>query len=605
MAAPAPLDADGVALALTASQLATGRWQALLDWLHQPRSPRTIVLWLGLYLTLACNWPLWWELVRIGDGQPGEYLPRIAMMALLVACGNVALLSLTAWSRWMKPLWLALVLVAAVAQHYMGTFGVVMDPTMLANATQTDIGEVRALLTWRLVFNITAVVLLPAVFICQVRIKPQRMLSQLWRNALLLLAVAGIAAGSVFAMNRELAPLMRNHSKLRYMTNPLAPVYSSVATGLRSVFKYQRKLIPVSGGAALGASYAAQSKPPLFVVVVGETARADHFSLNGYARNTTPELAARNVLSWQNVHSCGTSTLVSVPCMFSPLGKAGYESARDDYENLTDVLQASGLAVFWLDNQPGGCKGVCDRIPHASAFAGLDSATKSRLCAGDECLDEVMLRGLDARIDELPAERRQRGVVLLMHQMGSHGPAYYERSSRTAKRFMPECRVNTLSDCSHDELVNAFDNSIAYTDEFLGKTIDWLKARSDRYDTGMLYLSDHGESLGEFGLFLHGMPYSMAPEVQKHVPMVMWFSPGMRQRMQLASGCVEGELEKPLTHDNLFHTVLGTMDVQSPTYKRPLDALATCRGGAALAQSESGSLATSTSPRRAAPAKAS
>lgn len=577
-------EADANAIAQAATQLAGGRWAALRAWLARPRSARTLVVWLGLYLALACNWPLCWELVRIGQGQPADYLPSLATMGLLVACGNIALLSLTAWSRWMKPLWMAVVLIAAVSQHYMATYGVVMDPSMLANATQTDMSEVRDLLNWRLAFNLLVVAALPALVIWHARVRPARFLSQLWRNAVLLLAVAGVAAGAALAMNRELAPLMRNHTKLRYMTNPLAPVYSSIMTGKRTLFHYQRKLIPVSGGAALGASYAAQSKPPLFVVVVGETARADHFGLNGYDRDTTPQLAARQVLSWHNVHSCGTSTLASVPCMFSPLGKEGYESARDDYENLTDVLQAAGLAVFWLDNQPGGCKGVCDRIPHASAFADLDSVTKAALCpGGDECFDEVMLRGLDARLEALPAERRQRGVVLLMHQMGSHGPAYYQRSSRTTKRFMPECRVNTLSDCSHDELINAFDNSIAYTDEFLGKTIDWLKARSDRYDTAMLYLSDHGESLGEFGLFLHGMPYGVAPEVQKHVPWVMWFSDGMRNRDQISRKCLQSELDKPLTHDNLYHTVLGAMDVQTPTYKAGLDALLQCRGGPAMA----------------------
>jgi lipid A ethanolaminephosphotransferase len=335
------------------------------------------------------------------------------------------------------------------------------------------------------------------------------------------------------------------------------------------------------GGATLVASYARQARPPLFVVVVGETARADHFGINGYERDTTPELAARKVLSWQQVHSCGTSTLASVPCMFSPLGKAAFEASRDDHENLVDVLQAAGLAVLWLDNQPGGCKGVCDRVPHASAFTGLDPATEDSLChAGNECLDEVMLRGLDARIDALPAERRARGVVLLMHQMGSHGPAYYERSSRSTKRFLPECRVNTLSDCSHDELINAFDNSIAYTDFFLGKTIDWLKARGDRYDPALLYLSDHGESLGEFGLFLHGMPYSMAPEAQKHIPMVLWYGEGMRTREGLSRQCLEGQLDRPLSHDNLYHTVLGMMDVRTPSYKGQLDALAGCRAGA-------------------------
>jgi Predicted membrane-associated, metal-dependent hydrolase len=317
----------------------------------------------------------------------------------------------------------------------------------------------------------------------------------------------------------------------------------------------------------------------MFVLVVGETARADHFGLNGYARNTTPELAARGVLSYRDVHSCGTNTLASVPCMFSPLGKQGYESRSDDYENLVDVLQAAGLAVLWLDNQ-AGCKDVCTRIPNASAFDSLSPAQKSALCDGEECLDDVMLKGLDARIAALPAERRAKGVVLVMHQMGSHGPAYYKRSAPEVKRYLPECKTNALAECGHAELQNVYDNSIAQTDHFLGQTIDWLKAQSSQYDPALLYVSDHGESLGEYGLFLHGVPYSFAPEAQKHVPMVTWFGAGMSERRKLSRACMEAGLDTPLTHDNLYHTVLGLMDVSNPTYKPALDALASCRGKA-------------------------
>jgi lipid A ethanolaminephosphotransferase len=579
-----------LAQASTDEAAASSPWRRIDAWLAQPRSARSVVLWLSLYLALAANWPLWAELARIG-GAPSIYLPQIALMALLTVCGTVALLALVAWSRWMKPLWFAVVIVAAVAQHFMLSYHAVMDPSMLANAMQTDVHEARDLMGWRLLSHVLLVSALPAWALWRVRVAPMGLLSQAWRNVLLLVAAVALAAGGGLAMNRQLAPLMRNNVHLRYMMNPPASLYSAGAVALKPLFRHSRKLIPVSGGTALGASYAAQARPPLFVLVVGETARADHFGLNGYARNTTPELAARKVLSWRDVHSCGTNTLASVPCMFSPLGKTAFEARKDDYENLMDVLHAAGLAVFWLDNQPGGCKGVCDRIPHAFAFDQLAPEVKSALCDGDECLDDAMLRGLDERLAALPAERRAKGVVLVMHQMGSHGPAYYKRSSPDAKRFVPECKTNALAECSHAELVNGFDNSIAYTDRFLAKTIDWLQAQSGRYDPALLYLSDHGESLGEYGLFLHGVPYSFAPDVQKHIPMVMWFGPRTRERDGLSQACMEAGLDAPLTHDNLYHTVLGVMDVRTASYKAGLDALASCRSpapSASLAPSPSG-----------------
>ncbi|SEA18598.1 phosphoethanolamine transferase [Variovorax sp. YR216] len=557
-------------------------WRALDGWVARPRSPRSVVIGLSLYLAVAANWPLWNELARIG-GAPSVYLPLIALMSLLVVCGMVAVLSFTAWTRWMKPLWFGVVVLAAVAQHYMLTYHVVMDPTMMANALQTDANEVQDLLSWRMLFNVLWVVALPAWALWRVRLVPAPPLSQLWRNLALLLIVAAVAGAGAFAMNRQLAPLMRNNVHLRYMLNPLASIYSTTATVVKPMFVHGRKLIPVTGGTVLGASYANQARPPLFVLVVGKTARADHFGLNGYARNTTPELAARHVLSYRDVRSCGTHTLASVPCMFSPLSKDAFEAREDEFENLMDVLQASGLAVLWLDNQASGCKGVCDRVPHASAFDRLDPALRSTLCDADACLDDVMLHGLDERIAALPAERRRKGIVLVMHQMGSNGPAYYKRSSTDVKRFMPECRTNALAECTHSELINGYDNSIAYTDRFLGKTIDWLKGKSGTFDPSLLYVSDHGESLGEYGLFLHGLPYGFAPDVQKRVPMVVWFGGGMIERDKLSRPCMESGLDKPLTHDNLYHTVLGLLDVQTPTYIPSLDALAGCRGPAAAA----------------------
>ena len=547
-------------------------------WLSRPRSARKVVVALSLYLLLAANWPLWMELARIG-GAPSVYLRSVGVMALLAGAGTVAVLSLTAWTRGMKPVWFAVVLLSAVAQHYMLTYHVVMDPTMAANAMQTDMHEARDLLSWRLLSNVLLVCALPAWGLLRARILPMRPLSQLWRNAALCFLALAVVAASAVATSRELAPLMRNHVTLRYMMNPLASLYSASAVVLKPLFTHKRKLIPIAGGAALGTSYAAQAKPPLFVVVVGETARSDHFALNGYARDTTPELAARQVISWPNVHSCGTNTLASVPCMFSPLGKTGYEGRKDDYENLVDLAQAVGLAVLWIDNQ-AGCKGVCVRVPSVSAGDGLDAATRSALCDGDECLDDVMLKNIDQRIAALPAERRERGVLLVLHQMGSHGPSYAKRSAPDTKRFMPECTTNVLADCSHTELMNAYDNSIAHTDRFLARTIDWLQSQSSRYDTGMLYMSDHGESLGEYGLFLHGLPYNIAPDVQKHVPMVAWFGDGLQAREHLSTACLEKGRDAALTHDNLYHTVLGVMDLKTPTYKPALDAFAACRGPA-------------------------
>ncbi|RDI19153.1 lipid A ethanolaminephosphotransferase [Pseudacidovorax intermedius] len=548
-------------------------------WLLRARSPRTIVLVLTAYLLLAANWPLWMELAELGRA-PSLYMPNIVGMAWLLGGGLVALLSLTAWSRFMKPLWMLLVVVAAVVQHYMATYRMVMDPSMALNVLQTDPGEARDLLSLTMALRVLAVAVPAIWWLWCVPVIPQRPLRALWRNAVLFVAAVATTVGGGMLMSRQLAPLMRNQPHLRYMMNPLASVYSFGMAATRPLLHRSRKLVPISGGAALGASYAGQSRPRLLLLVVGETARADHFGINGYARDTTPELKARKVVSFHDMRSCGTNTAASVPCMFSHLGKQGYEGRKQDYENLLDVVQGAGLAVLWIDNQ-SGCKGVCERVPHVEANDAKEIAANPTLCSGDECLDDVMLKGLDARIAALPPERVARGVVLVMHQIGSHGPAYFRRSPPDGKPFQPECRTVTLSDCAHSELINAYDNSIAHTDRFLGEAIDWLQARRSRFDTGMLYLSDHGESLGEYGLFLHGVPYAFAPDVQKHVPFVAWLDGGLGGRTGVQDACLRKSVDMPLTHDNLYHTVMGLVDVKSPTYKPALDAFEGCRQASA------------------------
>ena len=313
-------------------------------------------------------------------------------------------------------------------------------------------------------------------------------------------------------------------------------------------------------------------RPKLLVLVVGETARSANFGINGYARPTTPELQAVQALSFRNAWSCGTSTAESLPCMFAHLPRAEFVRSGARYQNLLDVVQHAGMAVVWVDNQ-GGCKGVCDRVPHAT----VDAAAAPTRCADGECADMALLDGLDARIAALDPARRARGVVVVLHQMGNHGPAYFRRSPAQFKRYLPECRSEALQSCSIESVRNAYDNAIAYTDHFLASTIDWLKSHGEQQDTALLYVSDHGESLGENNLYLHGMPYALAPEDQRHVPWITWLSPSMVQATASSTTCLRGLQDQPVSHDNYFHSVLGLLGITTTAYRQELDLYAPCR----------------------------
>ncbi|GAB2578203.1 phosphoethanolamine--lipid A transferase [Ramlibacter solisilvae] len=532
--------------------------------------PAPVILLGAAWMATVCNLPLWRALHETGllRGAAGVGLAMALSLALFGVLS--ALLSLLAWRWTLKPALTLLLVLAAGGAYFMETYHIVIDPTMWTNVLQTDAREASALIGLRWAAWMIVLAGLPLAFLWRGRITYAAPHWQAVRNACGIACGLALAAAAVLAAFQPLASAMRNHKELRYLINPLNTLYaagSQAAVGARR--KANSPPLPVGQDAYLAA---AGTRPALLLLVLGETARADHFSLNGYARPTNPELAREDVVSWRNAWSCGTNTAASVPCMFSHLGRDRFGAANVASENLLDVLQHAGLAVLWVDNQ-AGCKGVCDRVPHGTT----EAKAAPDLCRDGECQDEALLRGLDARIQALPPERRAHGVVVVLHQMGSHGPAYSQRSPSAYKRFLPECTSINLQDCSADELRNAYDNSLLYTDHVLASAIHWLKAREASHDTALLYVADHGESLGENNLYLHGLPYSIAPDVQKHVPWVTWLSASFQHDQGINAPCLRERAVAPVSHDNLFHSVLGLMSVRTGVYAPALDAYAGCR----------------------------
>ena len=533
--------------------------------------PVWVVVLASFWIATICNVALWRALARLPVLSSSQAVTVSVALALVIGLATAGLFSLLAWRWTLKPVIMLFCVSAAFGAYFMMAYGVVIDQTMMVNTLQTDVRETRDLLNWRLLATVLVLAGLPCVLLWRQHIRLQSTTRQVLSNVAALLATCALLVLVVMLFFQSIASVMRNYPHVRYLINPLNSFYALGSVAAKPFQRNESVVLPLGQDAKLGAGYAGQVKPPLLLLVLGETARSANFAVNGYDRPTTPELAKENVASQRNAWSCGTSTAASVPCMFSNFGRAAYDSRPVNYEGLLDVLQHAGLAVLWLDNQ-SGCKGVCDRIPSADT----SQLKAPGLCDGGECLDEVMLLGLDERIAGLPAERRAKGVVVVMHQMGSHGPAYYKRSPPAFKKFLPECTDNALQSCGREALVNAYDNSIAYTDHILGSAIQWLKTQEMHSAPALLYLSDHGESLGENNLYLHGMPYSVAPDVQKRVPWITWLSPEFEQRSKLTTACLKQQLDAPISHDNYFHSVLGLMNVQTRVYKPALDIYARC-----------------------------
>jgi lipid A ethanolaminephosphotransferase len=539
-------------------------------------NPIVVVIFVSAWLASVCNYALWRELARLGQlSRPMDYVFALGLATILFAA-LCALFALLAWHRSVKPVAIFLLLAAAAGAHFMTSYGVVIDRTMMVNTLQTNPSETLDLLNWKFFATLLVLGGLPSGWVWRARVRSVAWLRQAGYNAAFFVASCALLALTIAIFYQSFASLMRNHTQVRYLFNPLNSVYALADIAATPLKRGPLKMQPLGLDAKLGSRYAQPAPlPPLLLLVVGETARAGNFGINGYARPTTPELgalmASEKMVSLRNAWACGTSTAASLPCMFSHLGREAYDSRSANYENLLDVLQRAGLAVLWLDNQ-SGCKGVCDRIAHASTADGKDPM----YCSTGECFDTFMLKDLQARITQLPAPQRAKGVVVVMHPMGSHGPAYFKRVPESFKKFTPPCNTNALQDCKREEVVNAYDNTIVYTDHFLASTVKWLKTQSRQAQAAMIYIADHGESLGENNLYLHGLPYSVAPDVQKRVPWITWLSGEFAGRSGLDINCLKAAADARVSHDNLFHSVLGLMDVQTAVYQRELDIYAGC-----------------------------
>lgn len=536
------------------------------------RASTTLVVLASLWLAVIGNVALWQNLMHLPDITGIHGAVFMAAFAFMIACMTAAVLSLLAWQYTLKPAITLLLLLAGFATHYMLMYGIVVDTPMLVNVLQTDTREARDQLSWQLFVTVFFISVLPIIWLWRQPVISIQWGQQLLRNIGLLVASLVLALGTTQLVFQDFASLMRNHTAMRYQINPLNSIYAVLDMTVIPA-EQPRGPMQTLGEDAHIAPRALETpqRPPLLVFVLGETARSQNFSLNGYTRNTTPQLAKETVTSFTHVSSCGTSTAESVPCMFSHLGREAFHQRAHEFENMLDVLQRAGYAVLWMDNQ-SGCKDQCARIPHVNT----SELTLNGYCDKGECKDTVMLARIDAELSKLSPERRARGTVVVLHQMGSHGPAYFKRSPVEFKPFTPECTDTSLSQCSQAEVINAYDNTIVFTDHFLSRVIAWLKTREKTNTPAMLYVSDHGESLGEKNMYLHGLPYSVAPPEQTTVPMITWLSPGFEQLSRVNTRCLQAQRDKPLSHDNLFHSVLGLMSVKTAVYQRERDFFATC-----------------------------
>lgn len=526
---------------------------------------RALVSISAVYFAFILNISFWrFVLTNVQFDSFGIFL-FIASKAVFLLAGFYLAFSLLTWPYIIKPVLAIFLLTAAPVSYYMVELNVFVDIDMLRNVMQTNTAEALDLVTLKYILWILGFGVIPTLLACFAKIQYKPFLKEIRRRVkvfgILLLCLIFIAPFCY----KNYASWWRNNREARKLINPVNYVYSS----FRYIQKSNKKVhdfVLIDPLAKHKPS--ADNSKAVFVLVIGETARAHNHSLNGYERETNPQLKKENVIAFQDVSAAGTSTAVSVPTLFSPKGRKHFDVSENEYtENLLDLIKNVGYDVLWLEND-SGCKGVCNRVKTIT----LDVKANNKFCDGAYCFDDALLAPLSEKLKNMT-----QYTFIVVHLIGSHGPAYYKRYPKEFEAFTPACNTQDLQKCTRQEIINAYDNTILYTDNILSKIINLLKKYPD-YKAGMLYVSDHGESLGEKGLYLHSLPYTIAPEYQIKVPMFLWMSPTMIKEDYIDYDCLKKEAQSgSFSHDNIFHSTTRLLEIDTKLYNVDLDIFNNCR----------------------------
>ncbi|MFC0322732.1 phosphoethanolamine transferase [Gallibacterium melopsittaci] len=528
----------------------------------------TLISLVSLYFTLVLNYAFYAKVLKLHPftGATEDYfLVTVPVFVFFVLNAVFQLFALPVLHKIIMP---ALLMISAAVGYSEVFLDVYFTTDMLENVLQTNFAEASRTVTLPYILWILGFGVFPSLLYVLVKVDYRRWYKEIaYRIAMILLSVV-VIAGIAKGFYQDYASFVRNNKSVPALIVPS----NFISAGINEVKRIQQANMPYT---ELGLD-AAQEKPDdylhLTVLVVGETTRAQNWGLNGYQPQTTPLLAARGdqIINFKNVTSCGTSTAVSVPCMFSGMGKDNYDAVKAAHQdNILDVLQHAGVEILWIDNN-SDCKGVCLRVPSKN----IASSTDPKYCQDGECLDNILLDHIDDVLRNL-----KKDTVLVLHTIGSHGPTYYERYIPEYRRFTPTCDTNEIQKCTNEQLVNTYNNGILYIDQFLDKVIEKVSAHPE-LEAAVYYLSDHGESLGENGVYLHGTPYAIAPAQQTHIPMIMWFSDRFKENENIDFDCLrKNAAQESYSQDNLYSTLFGLMDMNPNTsvYQEKLDIIAQCK----------------------------
>jgi lipid A ethanolaminephosphotransferase len=418
-------------------------------------------------------------------------------------------------------------IINSIAVYFINTYNVIIDKTMIGNILNTNYEESSSFFSFGLVLYVILLGILPVFFIIKAKIIKEtfKRFSINFSVTLLFILILIFANGSNWLW------IDKNSTELGAIVMPWSYVVNTSRYFSSKSKKNEKEIL-------LPDATIKDTEKSIAILVIGESARSENFSLYGYEKLTNPLLSnIENVYSF-NATACATYTTAAVKCMLE------HKNTNKLYEILPNYLYRNNVEVIWRTTNWG-------QPPiHIKNFFNKDDLKKG--CEGEECnYDAILLKGLKEQI--LASEKDK--ILIVLHTSTSHGPLYSKKYPPEFEKFKPVCNSVELGKCSPEELINAYDNTIVYTDYILSGLIDILKQLND-YNSTMLFVSDHGESLGENNLYMHGIPKAIAPKEQLEIPFIVWVSDGSKNLKP----------NETLSQNHVFHSVLNFLAIESPVY---------------------------------------
>ena len=455
------------------------------------------------------------------------------VIAMLVA-NAFALFLIFFFSRLVGKILLVLFfIINAVAVYFINTYSVIIDESMIGNVLNTNYSESSSFFSIKLVLYVVFLGILPSIFIIKAKIITVTVKKFLVSISLTLLFLLTLA----FANASNWLWIDKNSKTLGGLAMPWSYAVNIPLFYIHQFKKNEKEIL-------LPDATIKDNQKSVVILVIGESARSENFSLYGYPKNTNPLLSKIPNVSHFNATSDATYTTAGVKSIVE------HENTDELYEILPNYLYRNNVDVIWRTTNWG------EPPVHIKNYQNREALMPN--CKGDDCdYDGILLSGLK---EQILASKKNK-ILIVLHTSTSHGPTYSKKYPAQFEIFKPVCNSVELGNCSHTELVNAYDNTIVYTDYLLANVIEDLKQLQE-YKSAMIFVSDHGESLGENNLYMHGLPRSIAPKQQYEIPFIVWTSDNSARQMKP---------NKILTQNYVFHSVLNFLNIQSPIYKEQMN----------------------------------